>query len=624
MTARRDEHGAVALFTALTVVVLCIFAALAVDIGNTWARRGQLQVQADRAAAYAAQSLPARTNAAKLRVAKAVAFYLACHPVNGQRDLNPDLPACPDTPESPTLSAYATKLLDAEMVTFPAGNEVHVVTPQARVGFAFGELVGTSGTIQRKQATAKVTSPGMLSPMALSLDCLLNFGANLTGGLGLPFGYISTTHKGSGPAPVTTSWPPTTQDAPKSIGISPDGAPWALLGLGGGPAARVTAMNWPELKAGESYVVHFARGSGLARKAAVATGDLVLTNTRPNRRTGYMDIVVPADVVATAGQWQVKIAVKKGSVETYSSATATFEVTLDLSLPDVACGRLLKSPREGTNANANFALNLQHGIDHLIEQYPTIVGTGGLTRDDLLNIANLTQCASSDPRTVKDTNGGGGTPNCVITKMSNAYEAGFTEGMIGPQGRLTCTTAHPCRPGKSFPLNGVQVNNDQFTDFVRSRSLLTSSTFFNLDTYLTTGIPVVTPTSNLDRSIYDSHRFMWVAVLSTAGATSAVQAGDYPVLTFRPIFVTQETALDELPLLGSVANTVVRMLNDALLPLISGTNDQNGLMMDSNGKLSAIRFLTISPDALPAVPAEYTGPESEYLGVGPRIIRLVQ
>ncbi|MCP6406745.1 hypothetical protein NL481_27465, partial [Klebsiella pneumoniae] len=55
-----------------------------------------------------------------------------------------------------------------------------------------------------------------------------------------------------------------------------------------------------------------------------------------------------------------------------------------------------------------------------------------------------------------------------------------------------------------------------------------------------------------------------------------------------------------------------------------GLTDQNGLMVDASGNLSAVRFMTITPDALPAVPADYAGPEAEYLGVGPRIIRLVE
>ena len=63
---RRDERGAIVVITALlTCMVLMLVAALTVDLGNTWARRGQLQTQADNAAIFAANYLPATTPAAR-------------------------------------------------------------------------------------------------------------------------------------------------------------------------------------------------------------------------------------------------------------------------------------------------------------------------------------------------------------------------------------------------------------------------------------------------------------------------------------------------------------------------------------------------------------------------------
>jgi hypothetical protein len=45
-------------------------------------------------------------------------------------------------------------------------------------------------------------------------------------------------------------------------------------------------------------------------------------------------------------------------------------------------------------------------------------------------------------------------------------------------------------------------------------------------------------------------------------------------------------------------------------------------MMDG-GKLKAVRFMTIAPDALPPISSSYDGPITDYLGVGPKVIRLV-
>lgn len=645
----RDDRGAVAVLTAMVTVVLLVVAGLAVDIGNTWARRGQLQVQADRAAAYAAQFLPADSAAQRLTVAKAVAFYYACHPVLGQRDLDAALPACPADPSAAALTPYAQRLLDTQMVTFPVRTQVKVVTPWARVDYGFGRVAGAEGSTQRKQATAKVTSPGMLSPMALSLDCLLNAGSTLLGGAGVPFGYISTTHQSPGSSGSSTpvTWPAAASYAsqPQMNGVTPGRIRQQLLGAG--PSAQVSGSRWPVLTANQRFVVVFATMTdtllgGTSLTMHEVAGTLTLDGGNNPRRVGYIQVAVPAAVAATTGTWEVKVAVETGAglgaTRYYTADTSYLEVDpLLSSTSQVSCGRLLKSPRGGTQANINFVHNLQEGIDHLITQYPSIISAGtslaSLSITQLHSLLGLTQCQGND---VKDTNGlqPGEVPSCVVTNMSNAYEAGFTPGMIGPEGRLACTAARPCRTGRSFSLNGVTLNDDRFSDFVVNPSLLSSDVFFNVESYLDTSLPVVTPQSNLSRDIYNSHRFMWVAVISTAGAVSQVQAGDYPVITFRPIFVTQAEALDGvLPLLdeGLLAplvdslSTVLSVIDASMTALLQpGLTDQRGLMVDSSGRLSAIRFMTISPDALPAVPADYTGPEAEYLGVGPRIIRLVE
>ncbi|NYG56384.1 pilus assembly protein TadG-related protein [Nocardioides perillae] len=642
----RDERGAVAVFTAVVSVVLMVVAGLAVDLGNTWARRGQLQVQADRAAVFASQFLPAHTDAQEAVVAQAVAWYLACNPVPGQREMHPEMPVCPTDVRAVTTAAYAGRLLDAVAgpagsVSFPAPNQVSVTTPTARVEFGLGRAAGAEGTEQQKRATARVNSPGPLAPMALSIDCLLDAGGSLLSGV-LPFGYVSTTHKGGGGATptVTTTWP-LAAAAPRLNGLVPGRVTQQLTGTP--PSVAVSGSEWPELLPGQRFAVAFARGSGLARVEVQVPGTLVLDGGRNRRRLGQVSVTLPAVVASTAGEWQVKVVTQTvvGSTVTstaYSSDTSAVDVDPVLAgATPVSCGRLLKSPRAGTQANANFPLNFQHGIDHLIDSWPAAVPQGALDGALLRQVASGAACSGSNGVSVTDTNGNhhGDVPNCVVTMMSNAYEAGFHDGLVGPAGRLTCTQSAPCRPGESVLVDGRLVNDDELLDFVRVPSLLTPATFSDTGRYLSRDAPV-TPTSVFDRSIYDSHRFMWVAVVSTLGATSAVQAGDYPVLTFRPVFITGPEAFTDLPLLDPASilglpglqpamATVITTIDTAMRELLqAGVTEQDGLLFDSSGRLSAVRFVTISPDALPAVPADYTGPEAEYVGVGPRIVRLVE
>ena len=57
------------------VMVLMVVAAFVVDIGTTWMRRGELQQQADKAATFAAEALPAADDASRLLVARRAAYH---------------------------------------------------------------------------------------------------------------------------------------------------------------------------------------------------------------------------------------------------------------------------------------------------------------------------------------------------------------------------------------------------------------------------------------------------------------------------------------------------------------------------------------------------------------------
>jgi hypothetical protein len=189
-------------------------------------------------------------------------------------------------------------------------------------------------------------------------------------------------------------------------------------------------------------------------------------------------------------------------------------------------------------------------------------------------------------------------------------------------GRLVCTSDDPCQHSFTLPgFPGVQINDDKFTDFVLPgrENTLTESMFFNLDTYLTPGLPVVTPDSALSSDIYDSQRFMWVPVVSAAVNVNSTSY--YPILTFRPIFITQDgpPGLDSIDMVLDLVDTWVKTL------LKINPGDDHGLLLDSSGTtLRALRFMTIEPSALPAVTPDYKGPISDYLGTGPKVIRLVR
>lgn len=636
-----------AILTAVSVTLMMLFGALAIDLGNTWDRRGKLQRQADSAAVYAAGKLPIRTDATRLVAAKAVAWTIACQPVAGQTGV----PACASSDSSPTLDAYAQQLLTTGRVSFPTPTKVKVVTPSARVDFGFGQLAGPDHSDQEQQAIAQVGSPGEVAPMGLSLNCLLSAAGSLPADVGnvltdvLPLNYIA-------PGPLTftniqTDWP-SSQTTSNAVTINPVVPASTTQGVG--KQITVTGSGWGLLS---DVKVWFALGKGdAARKVESATAVVppLLTST-----LGTVVVDVPPAVVNASGPWKVKVAVKPlaSSTWTWSKLDTDFTVDLPLVTQDIlGCGRMLKSPRnEQDGTGGNLLLNLQEGIDHQIQTHPQVLTTSlpnPLSLSSLLSTlggpTGLFQCSNTSPH-IDDVGGSlrnGQTPNCVVVqKGAEAYQE-FTDGMLGVEhvvpentytgepahvaaGRLVCTATKPC--GRSYDLlvGGINrtVNDDRFEDFIvpGRENLLTAASFFNLSTYLLPGVPALTPDSAIEPGIYDSHRFMWVPVMSSPYAPN--DAGSYPVVTFRPIFVTQ----DAPPGLGLDGVDLVLDLVDLWVKTALGITpaDDHGIVLnDTKDTLRAVRFMTIEPAALPAVEPDYSGPLSEYLGVGPKIVRLVR
>jgi hypothetical protein len=258
--------------------------------------------------------------------------------------------------------------------------------------------------------------------------------------------------------------------------------------------------------------------------------------------------------------------------------------------------------------------------------------------DALSNTTALTSCNNTLPN-IYDNGGVHPTANCVMPEQgANTYKE-FTDGMLGAvetvpadnsthqaayqaPGRLVCTDQSPCKRSFTLPgFPGEQINDDQFMDFVKPdrQGTLTEAMFFNLSTYLTPGIPAVTPDSALTSDLYDSARFMWVPVISSPVAPNS--ANYYPILTWRPIFITQyaPTGIDSVDMVTGLVDSWVKSL------LGIDPSKDHGLLMSADGTtLRALRFMTIEPSALPAVPDNYDGFITDYVGTGPKIVRLVR
>jgi Flp pilus assembly protein TadG len=631
----RGQDGAIAVVSGLVAVVLLLISAFVVDLGSTWARRGQLQIQADKAALLAAQSLPAVDADSRKKVAKYAAYYIACHTLPGQRQLNPDIPDCPSgtTPNSSAVLAYAQQLLDSGSVSFPKSTQVKVVTPSARIDYGFGRVAGVDGSTQRKIAIAQASSPGGLLPIGLSLPCLLSAAGNVPAAGDplsaiLPINYVTPGPLTPAAPPAATVWPAghvtaTAGDRPalSSVNTLPD-----PVVSGPVPAEfTLTGSNWGDLG---SLQVVFHKGPDTTAPVPAASLQVPVLDLV----TGTASVVgvLPDAVMQDPGTWEVKVGVNRALAGPYWSDPMPLDVTLPAGATEaLGCGRLLDSPRSDEPDPA-LALerNLQEGLDHELTGHPNLltVTAPELAPDDAVALASnpmsAFDCVAAPPH-VLDVSAPSGTPNCVRLQGNDGWVGtSFTAGMLeadsgGTAGRLVCSAARPCT-GPSATVGGVSINDDDFDDFVVDQNLLRDRLFFGLSTYITNGLPFLTPENALSDELYSSHRFMWVPVMSAP--LTPTSGGDYPVLTFRPIFITQDAPT------GWNAYDMLWDESGALLASLGLAEDdvEHGLLMGDDGTLKGMRFMTIEPRSLPPVPEDYNGPTTDYIGIGPKLVKLVK
>ena len=755
---RRDDRGAIAVITAIiTSMVLFVVAALTVDIGNAWARRGQLQAQVDGAALFAGQYLPAALPATKLRAAKAAIWYIACvKPVAGQdADFNADYPIprgsdgrfiCDGpsfTPSSTTYDAAAAAMIGNGAISFPNRFEIKVTSPFARITFGFGGVVGAEGSTQQKVASAHVYSAGGVVPMGGSVGCLAA-AANNTQLLGVgttlqnlvPINYFSAGSSGTSTT-GTSSTAPTFGDpdtinsvaynTPRAV-PAPANRTWTTKGDLNLQTATANAdftqlsvtftanANFPPSTATNVVAALPALSlsgpvTGVFRRVTLAGVTETVVSQAATSLAGAATLQIPAQVKNAPGDWFVKILwaypnyskvdvgvpnvlVTTTYTQSLSPATtlrlssnAAKQITVPASAADVtnldnflSCAKPVVSPRSPTGGDSQDMIdNIRRGVDHVLDQHPSVItalgGASGIATTPISTLAGPSSiladptkfafsCSVGDGVSVLDTAPNRASfPNCVNVNTTRSWSYEFTQGFLTGSGRLSCSVAaceHGTFPGSELGLNG-SYNNDKITDFIsgtNKQSVLDDMLLTSLDTFLTPSVPVATPADLLSQDLYSSPRFFWAPVLTTAFSTST--NAFYPILTFRPTFITEETpstsatqalinalsvetvndlkalaasGVSSLLGLGLISGLTSSLgLSTTTANLLTSLNDPTkvekyGLVLDTSApvdsQLKALRVMNINPGALPAVDPDYDGPINDYLGSGPKIVRLV-
>lgn len=509
LTIRRTrEDGAIAVMTAILMVVLMGAGALAVDLGNAWARKRAIQNSADLAALAGAQSLP------DIAAARAAAKdYITRNVINGQ-----GLSGLPSNWDSndpvPTTDAQLKDVgrtdgeieffLDAngdgqpqasELVTSGSADMIRVVPPPATVPFGLARVIGATSERVQLPATARI-------------------GTAL--GLGIPPFFLTSTDSGA----------VCIQDSP-SGGPGLSALPSALLAR---PAGIVLSTISPNTAAAGQTVVltgtSFPTGNPTVLFGTVNATVVTHSSTQ-------ISVIVPAQT-SSPPPATVQVTVKSGA-SVSNSVTFTYAGAGTDPCAATSSNRgFLDEPRFTTGSAQAIELNIKHGIDHNAHDYTLWPSRGTVPPP-----APGTQCDSLT--NVYESGGNVPLPdiNCVNWQSGTAsgqMQPGFFDTSTSSPGRLyqLCNT-NTTSSGRYSNIDGNAV-----WDFAKVGISTTT-----LKAAILAGGPAPTsPTdlvASLTPNILKCPRFAILPVVNPA-IPSPNGSVYYPVVGFKAVYFDDETA----------------------------------------------------------------------------------
>lgn len=612
-TRTKDERGATAVLVGVLAILLFSVAALAVDLGNAWSRKREVQKQVDISALGAGYLLP-MTLGNETAIAAEVAKFLnaQANEVVGQAGFEGD--------DEAEILVTAAELLngvssDGE-VTFQddAGEScadnctrMTVLAPQARVDFGFAGIMGFSGTDVQEAATVEVMSA--LPPKQKLIPFWLPSGC------------------GYGPADVDT-----TQGGGSSPSPSPSPTPTGTASPS--PTVSPSRLGFPAASDQGSHMLGGTTPINVAYNGTASVTNYFITNLPNNTTRATLRFFAPdgsrsldyaakpvdkkqdpyavppftvgTEVTNTPGAWRAYAVIGGNNGKlSFSSNYLVVNVSDGPTVPsptegssspsatpsDIPIGCVgqdrgnfgqLKSPRaDGSPPSRLLERNIAGGLDHLLQPFQW-ADEEDVTKD----------CGKHTfiPGAFPDNVSSSAPPrNCIISDTGNdgpgIYAGLITGADNGVSGRLNATangsTSALCNPSRAdIPIGGVMVNNDVLSCFLRNGATLT-------DIAAESGVDQ----GMLDPRVVDSPRFVWLPMVV---ATDRAQKDYQPILDFVAGFITDETQT-------------------------TAATDQNGLDINGNA-VNVMRVFTFNKNALPV---EMRSPTIKYQPSGQSIVRLV-
>lgn len=555
----RSEAGAVAIFVAVLSTLLLLMAALAVDLGNGWARKRAAQTQVDVSALAAGAMLP-QTASNRNAIVDNVVAYL-------NRENN-DVVGQDLVTRAQMLNGDQG---DGEVTFSDAGVRMRVIAPPAYVNFTFGQIVADGVDVQA-EATVELRTqipPGEdIFPFAMPDQC--------------PFGPASADTGPGGPnSPDTTgTFEPTNTRNGRLVKIDPS----AVAANTSSQRATVVFDDMPNNPS--PAVIEFRVGASTVHAVTVP----LVTATPADGGTHKATFDVPTPVLENELTWNVWGYVKNK----HTANSLTFRVGTGVPAPDteVSCAASAEgqfgqmySPRDNQAPDQRgFALNIALGLDHDLYPWDGVAAPGLCGRKTQEPPLGGYQ-DKVDPED---------DPNCILPQTGNDGPwmlKGLITGVEGTPGRLDANAdddgdgdadrgTHEECGSQEVEREGVMINNDRLSCFLLEG--------YTLDDIAQDEIAA----DMLDPDVVNSPRFVWIPVMHAQERVDVDNNTFMAIKRFVPGFITDETRASR------------KGASDA--------TDDNGIVI--SGQLEALQVFMFNHKVLPPTLQSPTVDYDEELG----------